>query len=287
MSRVVRKPRNSVQDRPGRLKLVVRRVRRHGKLIITGGALLGILLLAVAVGRSSMPGGFLAGLRDDINRASGRAGLRVERVLIEGRANTPEPVLRAAIGVNRGEPILAVPLDATRGRIESLTWVQSARVERRLPDTILVTLTERRPFAIWQFQGKFRLVDRAGQVVDQDLAEVKDLPLIVGAGAPVAAAQLLDLLGKHPALQSRLVAAVRVGERRWNLRLNTGADVMLPEGAEQAAIDRLMALHQGQALLDRPLKSVDMRLPDRLVVRPVNEPKPDDATRGAAPRKPT
>lgn len=287
MPRVARKPRNSVQDRPGRSKLLWRRIRRHGKIILSGGALLGILLIAVAIGRSSMPGGFLAGLRDDINRASGRAGLRVERVLIEGRANTPEPVLRAAIGINRGEPILAVPLDTTRGRIESLTWVQSARVERRLPDTILVHLTERRPFAIWQFQGKFRLVDRAGQVVDQDLAEVKDLPLIVGAGAPAAAAPLLDLLGKHPALLSRLVAAVRVGERRWNLRLNTGADVMLPEGAEQAAIDRLMALHQGQALLDRPLKTVDMRLPDRLVVRPATEPKPDDATRGAVPRKPT
>jgi cell division protein FtsQ len=165
--------------------------------------------------------------------------------------------------------------------------VQSARVERRLPNTIVVSLTERRPFAIWQFQGKFRLVDRAGQVVDQDLAEVKELPLIVGAGAPAAAAPLLDLVGKYPALLSRMVAAVRVGERRWNLRLNTGADVMLPEGAEQAALERLMTLHQGQALLDRPLKAVDMRLPDRLVVRPSVEPKPDDATRGAAPRKPT
>jgi cell division protein FtsQ len=234
-----------------------------------------------------MPGGFLAGLRDDVNRASGHAGLRVERIVIEGRANTPEPILHAAIGIARGEPILAVPLDATRTRIEGLTWVQSARVERRLPNTIVVSLTERRPFAIWQFQGKFRLVDRAGQVVDQDLAEVKELPLIVGAGAPAAAAPLLDLVGKYPALLSRMVAAVRVGERRWNLRLNTGADVMLPEGAEQAALERLMTLHQGQALLDRPLKAVDMRLPDRLVVRPSVEPKPDDATRGAAPRKPT
>lgn len=287
MSRVARKPRNSVQDRPGRLKLIARRVRRHGKIILSAGALVLVIAGTVAIARSSMPGGFIAGLRDDLNRATGRAGLRVERIVIEGRANTPEPVLNAAIGIARGEPILAVPLDATRTRIEGLTWVQSARVERRLPGTIVVNLTERRPFAIWQFQGKFRLVDRAGQVVDQDLAEVKELPLIVGAGAPAAAAPLLDLVGKYPALLSRMVAAVRVGERRWNLRLNTGADVMLPEGAEPAAVERLMTLHQGQALLDRPLKAVDMRLPDRLVVRPVVEPKPDDATRGAAPRKPT
>lgn len=287
MPRVARNPRNSVQDRPGRYKLIARRVRRHGRLILSAAALFVVVGGTVAIARSSMPGGFLAGLRDDVNRASGHAGLRVERIVIEGRANTPEPILNAAIGIARGEPILAVPLDATRTRIEGLTWVQSARVERRLPNTIVVSLTERRPFAIWQFQGKFRLVDRAGQVVDQDLAEVKDLPLIVGAGAPNAAAPLLDLVGKYPALLSRMVAAVRVGERRWNLRLNTGADVMLPEGAEPEALERLMTLHQGQALLDRPLKAVDMRLPDRLVVRPVVEPKPDDPTRGAAPRKPT
>ena len=41
---------------------------------------------------------------------------------------------------------------------------------------------------------------------------------------------------------SRMVAAVRVGERRWNLRMNNGADVMLPEGAEAPALARLMEL---------------------------------------------
>jgi len=290
MPRVGRTTRNSVQDRPGRGKLLLRRVLRYRRAMLAGGALLVLAGAVMIVGRSNMPGGMLAVLRDDVSRASGRAGLRVERVVIEGRANTPETVLRAAIGINRGDAILAVPLEDTRARIETLTWVQNARVERRLPDTIVVSLTERRPFAIWQYQGKFRLVDRLGKVVDQDLAEAKELPLIVGAGAPAVAAPLLDLLGKHPALLSRLVAAVRVGERRWNLRLNSGTDIMLPEGAEQAAITRLMSLHQDQALLDRPLRAVDMRLPDRLVVRPLNEAKPEDPAnpnRGTPPRKPT
>jgi cell division protein FtsQ len=64
------------------------------------------------------------------------------------------------------------------------------------------------------------------------------------------------------------LAAVRVGERRWNLRLKNGADVMLPEGAETQALNKLMELQTTDALLDRPLAVVDMRLPDRLVVRP-------------------
>jgi cell division protein FtsQ len=74
-----------------------------------------------------------------------------------------------------------------------------------------------------------------------------------------------------------------VGERRWNLRLNTGADILLPEGHEAAALDRLMQLQQDHALLDRPLQVVDMRLPDRLVIRPKPDPHTDAAS--ATPAK--
>ncbi len=100
---------------------------------------------------------------------------------------------------------------------------------------------------------------------------------MVGAGAPVAAATLLDALTARPDLQSRVIAAVRVGDRRWNLRLNTGADVLLPEGHEVAALDRLETLEKTHALLDRPLQVVDMRLPDRLVIRPTPQPHTDAA----------
>jgi cell division protein FtsQ len=109
-------------------------------------------------------------------------------------------------------------------------------------------------------------------VTNQAVAEFHQLPLVVGPGAPAAAATLIDALTDRPDLQRRIVAAVRVGERRWNLRLNNGADVMLPEGHEVLALDRLMQMQQEHALLDRPLAAIDMRLGDRLVVRP----RPDE-----------
>ena len=156
-----------------------------------------------------------------------------------------------------------------RSRIETLSWVEHAAVERRLPGTLVVNLTERRPYAIWQYQGKFTLIDRDGQVVtNEDVAAFGELPLVVGAGAPAAATPLLEALDAQPALKSRVMAAVRVGERRWNLRMKNGTDVMLPEGAEPQALAKLAQLQSDDALLDRPLVVVDMRLPDRLVVRP-------------------
>jgi len=140
----------------------------------------------------------------------------------------------------------------------------------------VVNLQERRPFAVWQNQGKFVLVDRTGQVVtNQDVAQFPHLPLIVGQGAPTSAAGLLDALRERPALAEKVVASVRVGDRRWNLRMTNGSDVMLPEGHEVAALDRLLALQQQHSVLDRPLAAIDMRLPDRLVFRPKVEAKDD------------
>ncbi len=260
--------------RPSRLGLLWRHKRRLAWQAFAGLVILVALISAANLLRAAQPGRSVATFRE---RLGDMAGLTVQNIEIDGREKTPEPMLRAALGVSRGDKLLGFSLEAARTRIESLTWVQNATVERRLPGTVVVTLEERRPFAVWQNGGKFQLIDRAGQVVEEqdpvkDAAAFATLPLVVGPGAPENAAALLDELAAQPALRSRVVAAVRVGERRWNLRLNTGADVLLPEGAEVPAMARLMELQTSQELLDRPLQMLDMRLPDRLVVRPMPDP---------------
>jgi cell division protein FtsQ len=283
MSLVTRSPRNSVSDRPSAWRLALRRQRRllrpAGWIALASAiGMLGVFVVHAAAGRAG-PGGTLTSMRERLGSATAASGLRVTDVVIEGRANTPEPLLRAAIGVSRGDPILGFSLEDTRSRIETIPWVEHATVERRLPGTLVVSLQERRPYAIWQNQGKFVLVDRAGQVVgNQDVAAFHHLPLIVGLGAPAAAAGLLDALRDRPALAEKVSACVRVGERRWNLRMTNGTDIMLPEGHEVVALDRLMQLQQEHAVLDRPLAAIDMRLPDRLVFRPRPEAKDGTVT---------
>jgi cell division protein FtsQ len=276
MSRVKRSPRNSVSDRPSGWRLALRRQRRLLRPAAWTAAASIVVMLLVVIFHSAVPrsSGTLSSVRERLGAATAASGLRVTDVVIEGRANTPEPLLRAAIGINRGDPILGFSLEETKARIETIPWVEHATVERRLPGTVVVSLQERRPFAVWQNQGKYVLVDRTGQVVtNQDVAQFPHLPLIVGLGAPGSAADLLDALRERPALAEKVVASVRVGERRWNLRMTNGTDVMLPEGHEVVALDRLLQLQQQHAVLDRPLAAIDMRLPDRLVFRPKVEVK--------------
>lgn len=279
---------SSAKDRPSALKLMLRRQRRFARPLGLGIVLLGIVFIAYGTlhGRAvGGAGGSILGWRERLGSA---IGLRVQTVEVDGRANTPEPLLREAIGIRTGDPIFGVSIEAARQRIESLSWVEHAVVERRLPGTIRVSLIERRPFAIWQSQGKFQLIGRDGEVVaNEDVSAFASLPLVVGAGAPSHAADLLDTLQGQPALASRLAAAVRVGERRWNLQLKNGITVMLPEGHAAAAIGRLMELQAADALLDRPIAAVDLRLPDRLVVRPLpTAAASPDATLGTGTKLP-
>ena len=213
-------------------------------------------------------------------RAVTPLGLKVENVSVEGRGRVPAAAILKALDLARGTPILAVDLSAAKARIEALPWVRSAAIERRLPATIFVRLTERQPLAFWQSHNKLALIDHDGKVIpDQTLSAFGALIVLVGEDAPQKGAALLDMLATEPALARQVTAAVRVGGRRWNLELDNGIQVALPETDPESAWHRLAGLERKDQLLQRDIRAVDLRLPDRLVVRVPPAPKPEKRRR--------
>lgn len=196
------------------------------------------------------------------------AGLTVRSVTAAGRDQTPADVLLQAIGVSVGDSILHADLDAVHARVARLPWVSEVRVSRKLPDTIHLDLVERRPIAIWQTKGRMFLVDYEGEVIsEKDVPKFTHLPLVVGDGAAEAVADLLAVLEQEPWLERRVEAAVRVGKRRWNLRLQNGIDVRLPETDPLSAWRMLARFEEEQGLLSRDVEIIDLRIPDQVVVR--------------------
>jgi cell division protein FtsQ len=256
---------------PGALRS--RSVRRP---VLAGAGLLALLIAAAL-----FPGRKVA---DQLLAWSGQAGYRVDDIFVEGRVKTPRDQLLTALGVKRGDAILAVDLAAAQKRIEEIPWVRSAAVERRLPDQLHILITEREPIALWQNKGRYFLVDREGQIVGDQIEDYTGLPLTVGEGAPDHVADLVALLASEPALQARVKAATWVGDRRWNVMLDRtpdGVEVRLPEEDPQSAWHDLAKLDQEKSLLERQISVVDMRLPDRLVLRAANAPR----EQAAGPKK--
>ena len=199
---------------------------------------------------------------------SAALGLRIADIRVESRGTTDRATILAALGAGPGTPILAVDPVRAEKRLEALAWVSSAVIERRLPNTLYVRLVERAPMALWQHDGKLQLIDEAGSIIPVTrLGRFAKLTLVVGADAASHAAGLRAMLANVPDLDARVTAAVRVGGRRWNLRIDGKIDVLLPADDAAGAVAALARLERSSAILDRDVEAVDMRLPDRLVVR--------------------
>jgi cell division protein FtsQ len=219
--------------------------------------------------RSGRVGAAIADFNRNILVRSAKAGFVVEDVVLEGRVYASLRSVIAAADLRRGDSMFGFDPDVVQERLTALPWIQHATVERRLPDTVRIRITERRPAALWQRQGVLSLVDDDGTVITtRGLGRFRNFIIIVGKDAPKHVPTLVALLQSEPALARRVSAAVRVGGRRWNLKLSNGIAVWLPEDDPLGAWRRLAELNLRQQILERDVKVVDLRLPDRMIVRP-------------------
>ena len=253
------------------------RPRWHRPAIYAAGGACG-LLLGASLGVWATSSGLVArigqALVAEVLALTVEAGLAVREVYVDGRVRTASAELRERLGIAVGEPLLAIDTDAARERLEQLTWVERASVVRMLPDSLYIRLIERQPLALWQRDGRFSLIDRAGRVIEggfDDAAPVdgfRHLRVLVGEGAPAQAAPLFALLSTEPELSERVVAATWIGDRRWSLHLDNQVDVLLPENDPQRAWRLLAAKARDDALLERAVKVIDLRfLPERIRLR--------------------
>jgi len=196
------------------------------------------------------------------------AGPAVASIEVLGRERIGQEELLRAIGVAPGSPILSVDLDHVRLRLEALAWIETATVARQLPGILRVRVVERVPFALWQRYGHTVLIDKSGAVIaGADATAHGHLPRVVGPGAAPAAAELIAGLAIEPELFRRVENATLVRGRRWDVELADGVVVRLPEDGMRQAWLKLAALERQQGVLSWDIVAVDLRDPDRVVVR--------------------
>ena len=104
-------------------------------------------------------------LFDGLVTASVDAGLRLETIEVRGRSHTPKPVIIAASELTLGEPMLTISLPALHERLSTIGWIRTVAVERRMPSTIRVEITERVPMALLQTEDGHRVIDETGTVI--------------------------------------------------------------------------------------------------------------------------
>ena len=271
MRRLRKQPlRGSVRQNTASLRMRPREMTGFG-FMMRLGTLLGSVILILGLAAWLWHIGWPQRQAEHLAQASlhmtQKARFAVRDIIVEGRQQTDKDVLSSALGIASDAPILAFDPAAAQARIAKLPWVSSVVVERLLPDTIFVRLTERQPLARWQHEGRTIVIDTQGAPLPEANPEqFAELPLVVGADAPRETKTLLDTIGIYPAVGSKMTAAVRVSERRWDLHLDPKVTVRLPETGMPAAVHLLSNLITDKKILERDISAIDLRLPDRLII---------------------
>lgn len=276
MSRVAAMSRPLIPRRLRRLaeKIELTRGGRRGHFAAAG-------FLGAAVVYGLVAGGHATRLSDG---ALSAIGLGIETVTVTGNAETTQFAVLEKLELDRWASLPGFDADAARLRVSRLPWISDVTVRKTYPGVLAVSLTEKLPFALWQHEDAIVVIDRDGEtIVAFDDPRFSNLPLLVGAGANERAADFLHNLAAYGSIAGRLRAAVLVAERRWNLVLDNGITVKLPEGNPFAAVADLVALDASDNLLSRAVSVVDLRLDDRVTVHTAPEAESSGETPKAVP----
>ncbi|HZZ88761.1 MAG TPA: cell division protein FtsQ/DivIB [Caulobacteraceae bacterium] len=249
------------------------RIHVSPKLIAAGAGLAVMAVAAIVLATDHHAERLARAARDSLLEQTAAAGLRADHVRLDGAsAQASADILRAA-AVPKGAPLLGLDLDAVRQRIQQVGWVKAAHVMRLFPDSVLISVDERKLMAVWQHDGRTGVIDNDGVVAPEaDPGRFAGLPLVVGEGANDTAQTILGPVMARPRLAQRLDALVRVDQRRWDLRLKDGSIVQLPAADQDGALVKLDQLDQQSRILDLGFSRIDLRDPEMVAVRPRQAP---------------
>lgn len=208
----------------------------------------------------------VANLKNEIQT---RPEFMVKLMAIDGGSARLAADIRDVMPMDLPVSSFDLDLDAMRDQVESLDAVKQADLRILAGGVLQIDIVERVPMMIWRGPDGLELLDKDGHKVGPIASRQlrKDLPLIAGEGADVVVPEALDLLTVAGPITQQIIGLVRMSELRWDIVLDGGQRIMLPEKGAISALDRVIALHEAQDLLSRDLARIDMRNGQRPILR--------------------
>lgn len=229
------------------------------------GSAAALAFLGMTIGYGIILGGYGREVSDALLTS---AGLGIETVKLSGQREIAEFQILEALEIQEGASLALYDAEAARERLDRIAWVKDASVQKLYPNTLKINLEERIPYALWQRGDTVSIITEKGDVITDDVdGRYANLLLVVNHGAQRRAGEIINALDKVPELRPRVRAAFLVSQRRWDLMLENGISIRLPEHDVDAALADLVKMDDESGLLTRDILAVDMRLPDRVVVR--------------------
>lgn len=263
-------------DRRGQWRLALTTSRQLLYRLALSGALTGALALAVWGGKSAW------------EAAKESRYFMISEVEIRGAERISREEIEETLGLIEAGSLLTYDVKGAAEALLTLPYAARAEVERKLPNKLIVTLTERKPIAILALSSLY-LVDEEGAIFKRlGEEDPDDLPVVTGLSREaleeekvnprlVAALRALKVLHRLGAFHRLPVAEVHLEEDRGITLVlaPTGTRVSLGEVPEDGAgvaarLERLEHIAQTLARRNTRAKAIfldNVSRPERVAVQ--------------------
>ena len=204
--------------------------------------------------------------------------IKLKEIHLIGRENIPKELIIKELGLNSQTSMFSINVKSLNEKLQSIKWVKSSVIERRLPDTIIIKLEEYKPFALLQVNDGHIIISSDGKRIVKDNGKFGYLPVINGNGSEKHASKMLDMLSSEPYLFHQVWAISFIGKRRWDVSLRSGIKIKLPEKNPSAAWTKLSEIDRSEAILSREFDVIDMRKSEHLILTPSSRYNPERST---------
>lgn len=232
-----------------------------------------VFLFALLIGTAAWMGQSMSIISNTVNNVTDgfvkTVGLSVKTIRIYDAGPEQEARILKTMGVKEGDSMFRADPHLIKSRLETLNGLGDIQVHRFWPGLISIYVTPLKATVFYWDGEKHIAMTPYGEWVPGIEFGKADYPIVTGEGAVLASADLLNDLAAFPAIKSRVTKAVRVGDRRWDLLMSSGARVQLPSGADNRfdALARLQTLQKHAMILDRRVENIDLRDPSRIYTR--------------------
>ena len=195
--------------------------------------------------------------------------IKLKKVKILGIENTKASEVVNIVSELRGISLTSIDLKKISAEIDKIDWVNKSELRKIYPSTLEVKVYEHSPIAIWYNDGNKFLVDRDSKIITElNPNKFKNLKVVAGPNALEDIPIIISMIKNYPEFEKKIKSLLRVGDRRWTIRLHNGITIHLPEKNVANAIEEIEDLDREYSLLSRYIEIIDMRLPDRIDILP-------------------
>ncbi|HYM62212.1 MAG TPA: FtsQ-type POTRA domain-containing protein [Thermoanaerobaculia bacterium] len=200
----------------------------------------------------------------------------VKHIEVEGVQHTPRAAIDAMTRRYAGLNLFNLDIARIQQDLGDVAWIRRIEVEKNLPDTLKIKISERSPVALAETGGQLRYVDDLGVVfadLSPDIGDA-DLPLIANASGAelVRCVKLLqDLRTRDPQIYAHISEIQPVAPNGFRLFDRYLDAVVYANGDDLSGkLRSLYAVARTESFGKSSIEYADLRFADRIIIKPVH-----------------